>query len=114
MKKLCLLAVAFGLSVISISGQAADADAARALMKKSDCFKCHSVDKKKDGPPFMETAAQYRDEYQDNMAEAEQALYIHLTTTPMVEIDGVEEEHPSLKTKNDADINNVVQWILLQ
>jgi cytochrome c len=46
------------------------------------------------------------------MAEAEQKLYTHLTTNPKVEIDGVEEEHTSLKTKKDADIYNVIQWIL--
>jgi cytochrome c len=91
---------------------AVDASAAQALMKKSDCFKCHSVDKKKDGPPFRETAKEYKDKYKDNMAEAEQKLYIHLTTNPKVKVDGVEEEHTSLKTKNDADIRNVVQWIL--
>ncbi|MFA5627774.1 MAG: c-type cytochrome [Thiohalomonadaceae bacterium] len=112
MKKSCLFAVVFGLSVISMPGQAADAGAAKALMKKSDCFKCHSVNKKKDGPPLSETAKKYKDEYADNMAEAEQKLYTHLTTNPKVEIDGVEEEHTSLKTKKDADIYNVIQWIL--
>jgi hypothetical protein len=27
-------------------------------------------------------------------------------------VDGKEEEHDSLKTKNDADVMNVVRWIL--
>lgn len=103
-----------GLLVFSFNGIASaevDANAAQALMKKSDCFKCHSVDKKKDGPPFRETAKKYKDKYK-NMAEAEQKLYIHLTTNPKVKVDDVEEEHTSLKTKNDADIRNVIQWIL--
>jgi cytochrome c len=92
--------------------KAADAAATQALMKKSDCFKCHSVDKKKDGPSFKETAKKYNDKYKGNMAEAEQKLYTHLTTNPIVEVDGEKEEHTSLKTKNDADIRNVIQWVL--
>ncbi|MEK6662798.1 MAG: c-type cytochrome [Pseudomonadota bacterium] len=90
---------------------AVDADAAQALIKTSKCSKCHSVDKKKDGPPFKETAKKYKEKYKDK-AEAEQKLYIHLTTNPKVKVDGKEEEHDSLKTKNEAEIRNVVQWIL--
>ncbi|MGQ0579790.1 MAG: c-type cytochrome [Betaproteobacteria bacterium] len=78
-----------------------------ALMKKSNCFKCHSVTKKKDGPPYKEIAAKYKEK-----SEPEQKLYTHLTTNPKVKIDGKEEEHASLKTKNDDDVRKVVQWIL--
>ncbi|MDP1683432.1 MAG: c-type cytochrome [Burkholderiales bacterium] len=95
----------------SPSALAVDADAAQALIKTSKCTKCHSVDKKKDGPPFKETAKKYKEKYKDK-AEAEQKLYMHLTTNPKVKIDGKEEEHDSLKTKNEADIRNVIQWIL--
>jgi len=105
------LTLALGLG-FSSNTMGADAKAIQALMKKSDCFKCHSVDKKKDGPPFRETAKKYKDKYKDNMAEAEQKIYTHLTTNPIVEVDGVKEEHASLKTKSDADIRDVVQWIL--
>ncbi len=88
-----------------------DADAVQALMKKSNCSKCHATDKKKDGPPYKETAKKYTEKYKD-MAEAEQKLYTHLTTNPKVKVDGKEEEHTSLKTKNDAEIRSVIQWIL--
>lgn len=84
-----------------------DAGAAEALMKKSNCFKCHALDKKKDGPPFKETAAKYK-----GKPDAEQKLYTHLTTNPKVKVDGKEEEHGSLKTKNEADVRNVVRWVL--
>lgn len=84
-----------------------DADAAQALMKKSNCGKCHAIDKKKDGPPYKETAKKYRDK-----PDAEQKLYTHLTTNPKVKVEGKEEEHTSLKTKKEADIRNVVRWIL--
>lgn len=89
------------------AAMALDADAAQSLMRKSNCFKCHAVDKKKDGPPFKETAAEYK-----GKPDAEQKLYTHLTTNPKVKIDGKEEEHASLKTKKEADVRNVVQWIL--
>jgi cytochrome c len=84
-----------------------DADAAQALMKKSGCFKCHSVTQKKDAPPYKEIAAKYK-----GKADAEQKLFTHLTTNPKVKVEGKEEEHDSLKTKNEADIRNVIGWIL--
>jgi cytochrome c len=86
---------------------AADDAAAEALAKKSKCFTCHSVDKKKDGPSFKETAAKYK-----GKADAEQKLFTHLTTNPKVKFDGKEEAHESLKTKNDAEVKNVIGWIL--
>ncbi len=100
-----LLTTAFAAS----AAPAADAAAALALARKSDCLKCHAVDKKKDGPSYKDVAAKYK-----GKPDAEQKLYTHLTTNPMVEIDGEKEEHTSLKTKNDADIRNVIQWILSQ
>jgi cytochrome c551/c552 len=74
---------------------------------RATACKCHAVDKKKDGPSYKETAAKYK-----GKADAEQKLYTHLTTNPKVKIDGKEEEHTSLKTKNEPEIRNVVQWIL--
>ncbi len=86
---------------------AMDTDAAQALLKKSDCLKCHAVDKKKDGPSFKETAGKYK-----GKADAEQKLTAHVTTSPKVKIDGKEEEHPALKTKDKAEVQNIVQYIL--
>ena len=86
---------------------ALDVAAAEALMKKSDCFKCHAVDRKKDGPSFKETAAKYK-----GKPDAQKTLFVHLTTTPKVKIDGKEETHDALKTKNEGEVNNVVEWIL--
>ena len=86
---------------------AVDAEAAEDLARKSKCFKCHAVDKKKDGPSYQKIAAKYK-----GKADAEQKLYKHMTTNPKVEVDGKKEEHKSLKSKNDAEIRNVVQWIL--
>src|SRR5512133_3917014 len=104
MKLFLALAAAAGLMAASAAHAAVDADAAQAQLKKSDCLKCHSVDKKKDGPSFKETAKKYKCK-----ADAEDKLTKHLRTNPMIEIDGKKEEHKTLKTKDAAEIKNVVQ-----
>jgi cytochrome c len=109
MKLLFTLFAACGLMAASLAHAAVDADAAQAQLKKSDCLKCHSVDKKKDGPSFKETAKKYK-----GKADAEDKLTKHVTTSPTIEIDGKKEEHKSLKTKDAAEVKNVVQWILAQ
>lgn len=103
------LAAVFATTFLLAAAHALDADAAQALAKKSNCMKCHSITAKKEGPPFKETAAKYK-----GKSDAEQKLITHLTTNPKVKIDGKEEEHDNLKTKNEADVRNVVQWILSQ
>jgi cytochrome c len=87
--------------------QSVDVSAAEALTKKSGCMKCHSVTAKKEGPSFRETAAKYR-----GKPDAEKSLVAHLTTNPKIKVDGKEELHDALKTKNDADVRNVVRYIL--
>jgi len=88
---------------------AADVDdaAAQALIKKSDCGKCHAVDKKKDGPSYKETAAKYK-----GKATAEDDLYKHVTTGPKIKIDGKEEEHKKVNSTNEAEVRNLVRYIL--
>ena len=86
---------------------AADDAAAEALVKKSGCLACHSVDKQKSGPSYKSVAAKYK-----GKPDAEQKLVTHLTTNPKVKVDGKEETHEGLKTKNDAEVKSVVQWIL--
>jgi cytochrome c len=82
-------------------------EAARALAKKSDCFKCHTVDQKKDGPAYREVAKKWR-----GKPDAEAKLFTHVTTSPKVKIDGEEENHQMVKTKNEAEIQNLVRFIL--
>lgn len=110
MKRTCAVGVALALW-LSAGGAAfgLDADAAQALAKKSNCMKCHSLDKKKDAPSFKESAAKYK-----GKADAEQKLFTHLTTSPKVKVDGKEEEHAGPKTKNEAEIKNLVAFILSQ
>jgi len=91
----------------ALLADAADDAAAEALVKKSKCLTCHSVDKKKDGPAYKEVAKKYA-----GKADAEEKLYKHLTTHPEVEVDGKKEKHESLKTTDDKEIRNVISWIL--
>lgn len=84
-----------------------DAAGAEALAKKSGCLKCHSIAQKKDAPSYKSVAEKYK-----GKPDAEATLYKHLTTNPKVKVDGKEEEHDSPKTKNEAEIRNLIRWVL--
>jgi cytochrome c len=84
-----------------------NAVAAEALAKKSGCLKCHSVTQKKDAPSYQEVAAKYK-----GKPDAEKTLLTFVTTAQKIKIDGKEEEHDVLKTKDAAEARNVVGWIL--
>jgi len=106
--KAVLLLVAGGLAMAAPAARAEmDVAAAEALAKKSGCMKCHSVSAKKDGPSFKATAAKYK-----GKPDAEAALFKHLTTNPTIKVDGKEEKHESPKTKNEAEIRNLIQYVL--
>lgn len=103
-----LLALAISFAALpAMAAPAVDADAARALAKKSDCFKCHTIDDKKDGPAYRAVAKKYR-----GQADAEAKLYTHVTTSPKVKIDGEEENHQMVKSKDDAEIYNLIRFVL--
>lgn len=101
------LPLLFCLSLAAYAQGAVDVDDAEKLAKKSGCNKCHSLSAKKEGPPYKETAAKYQ-----GKADAEEKLFTHLTTNPKVKVDGKEERHDSPKTKDEAQIRNLVRYIL--
>lgn len=95
----------------SSSALAVDAEAAKALAKKNDCFKCHAIDKTKKGPSYKKIAEKYK----GKEAEGEQKMLKNITTGPKVKLeDGSEEEHKIIDTKDQAEIKNLLQWILAQ
>ena len=98
---------AFACSGNAAVANAADDAAAEAVLKESKCLKCHSVDKKKDGPSYRETAKKYKDK-----PDAVAKLTKYVTEPSKVEIDGVKEDHGAVKTRDQAKIDNLVQWIL--
>lgn len=97
------------VSLMLLAGSAwgVDAPAAESLARKSKCLICHSVDKKKEGPPFKEVAAKYK-----GKADAMAKITKHVTEPSIVKIDGKDEEHGVLKTKSPDEVKNVVEWIL--
>lgn len=103
------LVIAASLLMFSaaVHAQEVDAAAAEALAKKSGCLKCHSVDKKRDGPSFKDIAAKYK-----GKADGTAKVKAQITTNPKIKVDGVEETHDALKSKDAKEIDNVVKWIL--
>lgn len=106
-----LLAATSVALLFSSSVFAADDDAAKALAKKNDCFKCHAIDKTKKGPSYKKIAAKYK----GKEAEGEQKIMKNITTGPKVKLeDGTEEDHKIIDTKDQAELKNLIQWILAQ
>lgn len=109
-----LFAVCTALLLAAPVAQAAvDADAAKSLAKQNNCFKCHAVDKEKDGPAYKKVAEKFK-----GKANAEARLIEHITSGEKAKFpDGHEEEHKIVKTSPPKDmeqIKNLVQWILSQ
>ena len=92
-----------------IPAQAAvDEDAAQALAKKNDCFKCHAVDKTKKGPAYKKIAAKYK-----GKADGEEKIIKNITNGAKVKLeDGSEEDHKIIDTKDPKELKNLSQWIL--
>jgi len=107
-----ILALAAVAAFLSISGSVLAAeinvDAATALAKKNDCFKCHAIDKTKKGPSYKKVAAKYK-----GKLDGEEKVIKNFTTGPKVKLeDGTEEDHKIIDTKDTKEIKNLAQWIL--
>lgn len=102
------LAIILAAAMLTPAFAAVDEDAAKALAKKNDCFKCHAVDKTKKGPSYKSIAAKYK-----GKADAEAKLVTQMTTAPKVKLeDGTEENHKVIDTKDQAQMKNLAAWIL--
>ena len=99
------------LLLIAAPSHAVDVDAAKQLAKQNNCFKCHAIEKEKDGPAWKKVAEKYK-----GKADAEARLIKHVTSGEKAKFpDGHEEEHKIVKTsppKDVAQIKNLVDWIL--
>jgi cytochrome c len=85
-----------------------DADAAKKLARKNDCFKCHAVDKGKDGPSYKKVAEKYR-----GKTDGEEKLIDRITSGKKAKFpDGHEDEHKIIETLDMDEIKNLVNWIL--
>jgi len=105
---LASLMLATSALVAAMQAHAVDEDAAQDLAKASGCFKCHGVDKKKDGPALRDAAAKFK-----VLPDAVDKLIYHITSGEKVKFpDGHEEAHKKVKTQNPKEQGNLVQWIL--
>src|ERR1700674_5706110 len=99
-----IAAVAFTAAAL-LSAGAVSAQSADDVLKKSGCLACHAVDKKIIGPSYQEVAAKYKG---DKDAPAKLAKKVKeggsgvWGAVPM----------PPNATTPDADIKNLVDWIL--
>jgi cytochrome c len=111
------IALSVGAAVVALafsSGAfAVDADAAKALAKQNNCFKCHAVEKDKDGPAYHKVAEKYK-----GKGDAQAKLVHHITSGEKAKFpDGHEEEHKIVKTSpphDETQIKNLIDWILAQ
>lgn len=92
--RLIAITVAMAASLL-----ATGANASEALAKSNGCMTCHTVEKKKMGPPFKESAAKYK-----GKAGAEATLVKKLSDA---------KDHPEVKAKGD-DLTAIVKWVLAQ
>ena len=99
------IALVAGLCACSAAQAALDNAAAEALMKKSGCVACHSIDKKVIGPAYQDVAAKYKGD-KDAVAKL----------TDKVKKGGVgvwgQIPMPPNTHVSDDDIKSLVGWIL--
>ncbi len=103
-----IAAVVLSLAFAADAVAEVDEMAAKKLAKSNNCFKCHAVDKEKDGPSYKKVAEKYR-----GKTDGEEKVIAQITTGKMAKFpDGHEEEHRTIETKDTGEIKNLVNWIL--
>ena len=88
-----------------------DAEAAVSLANKDNCWKCHHLHKKKEGPSYQEVAEKYR-----GKKEAIDKLTKHITLgKDVIKLsDGHEELHKFDQKRHPDQIRNLILYILAQ
>ena len=95
-------------SMAALPAQAADEAAARELARANNCFKCHAIDKEKDGPAWNDVAKKYK-----GKADAKEKLLFNVTKEPLVKLeDGTEQKHKLIDTTNKKELDNLFEFIL--
>ena len=100
--------VVFAFWLLAAPCWSVDGVAAEKLVKDNNCSKCHTVDRKKDGPAYRDVAAKFRDQ-----SDAQAKLIYHVTSGEKVKFpDGHEERHKKVKDANPEEVKNLADWIL--
>ena len=105
----CIIAASslIGAASVSPAHAAIDVDAAQALAKKGNCFKCHAIEKRKKAPSYREIAAKHR-----GKPDAESYLYKHINGESTVQTDEGDEKHAPPPTVDRSELDNLIRWIL--
>jgi cytochrome c len=91
---------------------AADAQSAVHTLRQNACFRCHAVNKEKNGPAWQKISQKYH-----SQPDAEERLTHYLTSEGQTALfpDGHQEPHktlPSGLTHDLEKIRNMALWIL--
>jgi cytochrome c len=95
----------FLLAALFANGASANAD----LAKKSNCFACHTTDKKLVGPAYRDVARRYAG---DKTAEARLIEKVKKGGSGAWKDQGIVVPMPPNSTVKDEDIKALVRWIL--
>ncbi|HEY5720680.1 MAG TPA: c-type cytochrome [Gammaproteobacteria bacterium] len=110
MKKIGLLLLMLAFVAPPLESFAADGFnkfKVRRIVSKNKCFKCHAVEREKVGPAYINVSKKFNED-----PNGRQKIYTHLTTSPTIKVEGRDETHVNLKAGGDADINEVISWLL--
>jgi cytochrome c len=77
------------------------------MLRDNECLKCHSVTRDKIGPAWEDVAAKYR-----GRPDAEERLVKHLTTAPIIDLDGNPETHRAITRMSEAQVRMLSRWLL--
>lgn len=103
----CVAGLLLPMLALAVQAQTVDAEAAQSLARMSHCTKCHAPAKERTGPALKTIAEKYR-----GREDAVAVLVQHITTGPRIVIDGEEEIHKTVQSQGEAQILNLVRYIL--
>lgn len=105
--KAFIVAALLGCAIALPAHAGVDEADATQLMKDSQCGKCHDVKRNKKGKAYKKVAAEYKDK-----PDAVAKIIKHITEPKEVEVEGEKVEHGIVKTRDEARIRNMAEWIL--
>lgn len=101
-------AAAWFLVSVAMAQQVVDVEAAKALARINDCFKCHAADKDKRAPSMEKIAAKFK-----GVPDAQAKVIQHITSGPLVKLsDGSEIKHKIINTSDPKELENIAGWFL--
>ncbi|MEJ6001112.1 c-type cytochrome [Paucibacter soli] len=104
------LSILAATSLLPCGALALDPAAAEQTARRNECFKCHETGSLKEGPSFKYVAWKYKGD-----AGAASRINYHLTSgEPAKGTDGKSAPHKIVKVENDAELVNLIEWVLSQ